>query len=98
MSYIKRKDAKNAIFDYICEQTVSKYPSVAECKAARSGAEGAFNEIDYVPTADVVEVRHGEWGFDGTGWTCSECDGYGGNRYKYCPHCGAKMDAERREE
>ena len=39
-----------------------------------------------------VAVKHGKWGFDGTGWTCSECDSYGDERYKYCPHCGAKMD------
>lgn len=48
--------------------------------------------IKNTPTADVVAVKHGEWGFDGTGWTCSECDSYGDERYKYCPHCGAKMD------
>lgn len=51
------------------------------------------------PTADVVEVRCGKWGFDGAGWTCSECGEYallgktkmqiGSN---YCPNCGAKMD------
>lgn len=51
------------------------------------------------PTADVVEVRHGEWGFDGLGWTCSECGEYAlTNKAKmqvhsrHCPHCGAKMD------
>ena len=54
--------------------------------------------ILYTPTADVVEVRHGSWGFDGLGWTCSECDEYGVNSYNYCPNCGAKMDGERREE
>ena len=52
------------------------------------------------PTADVVEVRHGEWGFDGLGWTCSECGEYAlANQSRvqvhstYCPHCGARMDA-----
>ena len=56
------------------------------------------------PTADVVEVRHGEWGFDGIGWTCSECGEYAlSNNMKlqvhsaYSPHCGAKMDGERSE-
>lgn len=54
------------------------------------------------PTANVVEVRHGEWGFDGLGWTCSECGEYAlTNKAKmqvhsnYCPHCGAKMDGGR---
>jgi hypothetical protein len=56
MSYIDREAAKTAIMNYISEQTVSKYATSAECKAAKSGAEGAFNEIDYIPDADVVEV------------------------------------------
>ena len=56
------------------------------------------------PTADVVEVRHGEWGFDGVGFTCSECGEYALSiktkiqvRSNYCPNCGAKMDGERRD-
>ena len=52
------------------------------------------------PTADVVEVRHGEWLFhdtdenDMTIVKCSEC---GRKRYfgaNYCPNCGAKMDGK----
>ena len=57
------------------------------------------SQIDELPRADAVEVRHGEWGFDGTGWTCSECGEYAlSNKAKmqvhsvYCPNCGAKMD------
>ena len=53
---------------------------------------------------DVVEVRHGEWGFDGLGYTCSECGEYAlaiktrmQVRSDYCPRCGAKMDGERNE-
>ena len=62
------------------------------------------------PTADVVEVRHGEWiekddGWDGVLYTCSVCncdwctiDGTPfENNMRYCPECGAKMDGERRE-
>ena len=62
------------------------------------------------PTADVVEVRHGEWIDKPTGaysrmqsW-CSACgkhSGIGGiesNRHKpYCPNCGAKI-GERSEQ
>lgn len=62
------------------------------------------------PAVDVQEVRHGEWISisDGDAAECSECGGYfdmsenGGMApfrlfekfYKYCPNCGAKMDAE----
>lgn len=52
--YIKLSDAKYAIMDYIGEQTVSKYPSAELCKASRMGAEGAMNELDYVPSIEVV--------------------------------------------
>ena len=56
------------------------------------------------PTADVVKVRRGAWGFDGVGFTCSECGEYALSvkakiqvRSQYCPRCGSKMDGERRE-
>lgn len=52
--YIKESDARYAIMDYIGEQTVSKYASSAECKAARYGAEGAMYAIEDAPTADVA--------------------------------------------
>ena len=63
------------------------------------GVEDVLEYAEYLPTADVVEVRHGVWGFDGIGWTCSECDEYNLSDAKtdYCPNCGAKMDGERRE-
>lgn len=57
------------------------------------------------PTADVVEVRHGEYYntrfTDGAFYQeqCSICGEwtyeYGKN---YCPNCGAKMDGERRSK
>ena len=59
------------------------------------------------PTADVVEVRHGEWlyyhgddvqGFYGHPY-CSECYGYAPFKADgsaaispFCPNCGATMD------
>ena len=69
-------------------------------------SEGVEKEcITFIPSADIVEVRHGEWKvyFDGKELMCSSCkatfwdeDGNGGTNY--CPHCGAKMDGGRREE
>ena len=59
--YIEREAAKNAIFEYICGHTMSKFPSAELLRASKMGAEGALNEIDDVPTADVAEVKHGEW-------------------------------------
>lgn len=58
-------------------------------------------EIRKLPTLDAKEVKHGEWIDTGdeildtiySGWKCSEC-GYifCGNKFKFCPDCGAKMD------
>lgn len=52
--------------------------------------------IEDAPTADVAEVKHGEWRQVRCGdtplYACSEC---GKNEYmqlRYCPNCGAKMD------
>lgn len=58
-----------------------------------------------VPTADVQEVKHGDWlkpgndPIDNKQWICSECKGltetayYCGHcYYNYCPNCGARMD------
>ena len=65
-------------------------------------------EVQYMPAADVVEVRHGKWiktypdnRLDGD-YYCSNC--YAGvdiatgeetpidRELYYCPNCGAKMD------
>lgn len=55
---------------------------------------------DDCPLPDAVEVKHGRWISQGSGYnfvyTCSACgyiDGYPFNdRHKFCPQCGAKMD------
>ena len=55
------------------------------------------------PTADVAEVKHGEWVHTDKAkhWTgkdeCSECTYHTWDRddlshLNYCPNCGAKMD------
>ena len=109
MSYIKLQDAKNAIINCITEQTVSKYATSAECRAARHGADIALFALDDIPIADVVEVRHGKWlptkassYFGGVIYECSLCNAHDGEYTsilgRYCWRCGAKMDVERREE
>lgn len=63
-----------------------------------------------LPTADVTEVKHGEWIMRGGWFRCSVCDerallrdvgGTGGFSHEYhqvktnlCPTCGAKMDGK----
>lgn len=59
-------------------------------------------DIMRIPSADVVEVRHGHWDED---MECSICgclapvshvtgEEYA---YDYCPNCGAKMDGKEQE-
>ena len=58
--------------------------------------------IKNAPTADVVEVNHGEWILhpDGSG-TCKICNTHQkaiwdmDNWQNFCGHCGAKMDREK---
>lgn len=63
--------------------------------------------INEQPTADVQEVKHGDWlkpgndPIDNKQWICSECKGltetayYCGHcYYNYCPNCGTRMDGE----
>ena len=63
------------------------------------------NLVKSQPTADVQEVRHGNWEqcFEDCrkqieGDKCSVCnfEHYGTSirHYHYCPNCGAKMDKE----
>ena len=53
--------------------------------------------ISKVPTADVVEVKHGKWEkmwhsyFKQELPCCSVCGNFSAMRWKYCPECGADM-------
>lgn len=56
----------------------------------------AIKRIHDLPSADVVQVRHGKWTHkpDVYGVVyCSECDyELHTNSTSYCPNCGARMD------
>ena len=64
-----------------------------------------YNVIELVedqPTADVAEVKHGEWIYNVKYYSCSICAGKRfnlllGTDAEFCPYCGAKMDGERRD-
>ena len=65
-----------------------------------AATDDALALIDTIPTAGVVEVKHGRWIPDITGQLfCSECKQYGVPNCvtKYCPNCGARMDKEGQE-
>ena len=74
------------------------------------GLKCALRDVKRQPSADVVEVKHGEWKMRGGLFRCSVCDGkallqdVGGTggfsheyeqvKSSYCPHCLAKMDGK----
>ena len=63
-------------------------------------------EIEEAPTADVREVRHGEWIFLKTYYEADECNcslcgqlltTAHNKRMNYCPNCGADMRGDDNE-
>jgi hypothetical protein len=59
--------------------------------------------IDEAPTVDAVELVHGRWEDVSLRFTqvkekCTVCGGIVyAHGFNYCPHCGAKMDGERKD-
>ena len=61
-----------------------------------------------LPTANVAPVVHGRWierqaphAMGGISAKCSACSKnvqYLGNPLNYCPHCGAKMDGDEKND
>ena len=100
MAYIKLEEAIE-----VC----NKYKTFHKKENSLLGmaiANDIYLDIDNLPTADIVEVKHGEWILTKTefGWncceypkeyTCSECGRTEPQEEPYC-HCGAKMDGERK--
>ena len=102
--YIEREAAIAALDEFRLNQTVSKYATVMQCRAARDAISRATKALESLPAADVEPVRHGRWkliGADNRGrggvWECTGRDGCG-RLYPYkcdfCPNCGARMDEE----
>ena len=59
-------------------------------------------DIGEMSPADVQEVRHAKWMTDRFGMErsiCSNCGAVydGGDSFRFCPKCGAKMDLEEKE-
>lgn len=55
--------------------------------------------LSNAPTADVAEVKRGKWlpyGFGLEVVKCSICGAVyeGGDSFRFCPKCGARMDLE----
>lgn len=80
---------------------IGKYVK-AECPEEKELVEWCKDECirqGYcMPTADVAEVKHGKWNKEydrSPRYVCTVCKHLFNNKgYKYCPHCGARMDGE----
>lgn len=91
MSYIK----KEPIIDFI--KNGLNNPNKE--KAFGYDAIAILTEIEYAPTTDVEEVRHGQWVYHHwCEFRCSICGHWSKTEPRgeenFCPNCGAKMDKE----
>ena len=74
----------------------------AASKGELTGISKAWKRIKALPSVDAVPVVHGHWKEDTGGygfWICSHCgfvsEASGADiLYRYCPHCGARMDGK----
>ena len=91
--YIKRSDISYRIDYYLSHSVGGEHYAYEICT----------KEIQNVPKADVVEVKHSKWiGFPNNGVWDLKCDnchriipfGQTPETMHYCPQCGAKMDME----
>ena len=88
--YIRKEDALRVISDVLFETPPTGKEQIAVLKCSHSVRE--------LPAAEVVPEIHGSWrSSDVPGSmlsTCSRCGfNTGAYSFRYCPHCGARMDA-----
>lgn len=100
--------------EYIDKEKMLKYleenNTDDEWIVGQYNADWIYSFIESQPTADVVEVKHGEWIEDpeckyGGDYICSICGNYANESSgglndiltNYSSNCGANMDAERKE-
>lgn len=95
---------------YVClvyYWAVKEAPTIDAVPATIEGALGYLHKVgwiqehDRIMTEDAVPVRHGRWikndpHCDGLAflWNCSKCGAESEEGYRYCPACGARMDAK----
>ena len=84
---------------YISERHAQEAMSTVICDCIRDKKiptyEDVSNALLTCPTADVAEVKYGEWEFIGGygyQYRCSVCITCAEHKTKYCPNCGARME------
>ena len=96
-----RKEVQQFQDDIVCAVGTDFMETIAE--AENRMIFDILNGLESEPTADVAEVKHGEWTLETDEEmpnpmfklvVCSVCNGKANSTYHYCPNCGAKMDKE----
>lgn len=83
----KRKGMKHGKLKFVYEI------GGAPCRAC--DVDDVISDIEDFPAADVKSVRNGWWTDCGSlSCRCSECGCKNNRETRFCPNCGAKMDAE----
>lgn len=90
--YIEREFALNVL----CRENCGHNYEANKCNNCYTS-----NFINYLPAADVAEVKRGKWieylpvlRVGNLQIGCSECGLTNDFKTSYCPNCGAKMDLE----
>ena len=100
--YIEMEAAIAALDEFRLNETVSKYATVMQCRAARDAIGRAAKVLESLPSADVEPLKRGRWVhkilLGEHAWFCSECKTIGSPAWKRCPVCEAKMDEEVKHE
>ena len=83
--------------DYINRDSVLELAREYYTPALREEAV-PVRAIRNIPSADVAEMRHGKWLWDGyvydAPYMCNCCSALMDYESNYCPNCGARMDGE----
>ena len=87
------------------KKSIIKKLGIASEEFLLESEKAVFEEIDKAPTIDAVQVRHGRWiDYTDEGYvecdqcrSATNCDG-DIEELNYCWNCGAKMDAQEKEE
>ena len=98
MSYIERE----ALIRYAEKERIIIKDGTSVAEAMRIQGNVFRRCVETCPTADAVEVRHGEWrevNDKYPRYVCTVCNHLFNNKnYNYCPNCGAKMDGKRKKD
>ena len=73
--YIEREAAIAALDEFRLNETVSKYATVMQCRAARDAISRATKALESLPAADVEPVKRGRWiyNIESGECVCSAC-------------------------